>query len=463
MPAGTWSLPIPTSRLISVQVQDSIGQIATSTINWAITPTVTYTRTPTGSSPLQNPTVISLHVGPGSGACANWYITGSNGANTWLGYVGDSSSPFTVGPGDYTLTLASGNYNNLRLLCSAGAPQDFLESFTVSSLPTITTSPLLQPGTVGQSYSNTLQYSLSTGRQTVAVPPYTWSVTSGALPAGLTLNQSTGVILGIPQTSATSTFTIQIADGIGQTDSVAFTLFVTNATPPSIITASLAPATIGSTFTGTFEASGGSAPYTWSATNLPSGVTVDAASGVISGTPTMLAGTWSWPIPNNRQITVQVQDSVGQIATTSIDWVITPTITYTRTPSGDGLLSNPAIVALHVGPGSSSCANWYVTDLNTGANVWIDYVDGPSSPFTVGPGDYTLTLSSGHYDNLRVFCSAGVAPDLLDSFAVSSVPSITTNALLQPGIVGQPYATNLEYSLSTGRETIPVPPITFTI
>jgi len=71
-------------------------------------------------------------------------------------------------------------------------------------LSIITTT--LPDGAVGVAYSQTLQASGGTGS-------YTWSITSGSLPAGLTLSSSTGLISGTPTTAAISNFTAQVNDG----------------------------------------------------------------------------------------------------------------------------------------------------------------------------------------------------------------------------------------------------------
>ena len=72
--------------------------------------------------------------------------------------------------------------------------------------PVITLNPVvLQDGTVGIAYNATITASGGTG-------PYTFLVTSGALPAGLILNAATGAISGIPTTNGTSNFTITATD-----------------------------------------------------------------------------------------------------------------------------------------------------------------------------------------------------------------------------------------------------------
>jgi hypothetical protein len=76
---------------------------------------------------------------------------------------------------------------------------------TVQAVLTITTTSPLPAGTVGASYTATLAASNGT-------PPYTWSVITGSLPGGLTLNAATGAITGTPTAAGTSSFTVQVRD-----------------------------------------------------------------------------------------------------------------------------------------------------------------------------------------------------------------------------------------------------------
>jgi len=77
------------------------------------------------------------------------------------------------------------------------------KSITVNKPITITTSTLTS-GSVGVAYTAVL---VAAG----GVPPYTWSLTSGSLPAGLSLSAA-GVISGTPTTQESQTFTVQAAD-----------------------------------------------------------------------------------------------------------------------------------------------------------------------------------------------------------------------------------------------------------
>src|SRR5207249_4718900 len=150
----------------------------------------------------------------------------------------------------------------------------------------------LPSGTVGTSYSQTLA---ATG----GTPPYAWSVISGSLPAGLTLNVTSGAISGTPTTAGTSNFTVQVRDSERGEASKAFTLTINSTAPPLSITTTspLAGGTAGTAYSQTLAATGGAPPYGWSVISgsLPAGLTLNTTSGAISGTPTT-AGTSNFTV-----------------------------------------------------------------------------------------------------------------------------------------------------------------------
>jgi hypothetical protein len=86
--------------------------------------------------------------------------------------------------------------------------------------PAITTSSL-PGGTVDVSYS--AQLSASGG-----ITPYSWSVTAGALPAGLSLGASSGTISGTPTTVGTSSFTVRVTGGDGLSSTRSFSITVSD-------------------------------------------------------------------------------------------------------------------------------------------------------------------------------------------------------------------------------------------
>jgi hypothetical protein len=120
--------------------------------------------------------------------------------------------------------------------------------------------------------------------------PYTWSVKSGKLPAGLTLAPGSGMITGTPTRRGTFSFTIKLADSTKPSKQVATAaLRITISKTPSlsISKAALPEATQGNVYVGTLTARGGIAPYYWSVSSgsLPAGLEL-YGNGEISGTPT---------------------------------------------------------------------------------------------------------------------------------------------------------------------------------
>ncbi len=176
-----------------------------------------------------------------------------------------------------------------------------------STPPLVITTASLPSSQIGTLYSQTLA---ATGGTT----PYTWSVTSGTLPAGLNLNASTGVISGTPTALANTTpLTFQASDSSStqQTATVNLTLTITATAPFTITTTSLPNGAVGMSYSQMLTATGGNVPYMWSITSgtLPAGLTLGAASGVISGTPTAAV---------SAQLTIQVMDSSSRTASANL-------------------------------------------------------------------------------------------------------------------------------------------------
>ncbi|GAB3843873.1 hypothetical protein GCM10028822_00530 [Hymenobacter terrigena] len=241
------------------------------------------------------------------------------------------------GAGPYTFTVTPSGFGTVSVSLAANVAQDANNtgnsaSNTVSVqfvAPTITVAPTTLPaGTVGAAYSQTLTASGGTA-------PYSYAITAGALPAGLTLTN--GTIAGTPTTSGSFTFTVTATDASSApgpySGSRSYTLTITAPTI-TVAPATLPGGTQGTAYSQTITASGGTAPYSYAITAgaLPTGLTL-STGGVLAGTPTG-NGT--------SNFTVTATDAFGSTGAQAYTLVIaTPAlVTWTGNVSTDWFTAN---------------------------------------------------------------------------------------------------------------------------
>jgi len=179
-------------------------------------------------------------------------------------------------------------------------------SITTNSLPN---------GTVGVIYSQAL--SVSGGS-----PPYIWSMT-GNLPNGLIFDNSTGIISGTPTVDGGFSISVRVVDNNSLTASKGYTLIIDSVSAPVIVTTSLQDGTIGVAYNTTLIASGGLAPYVWSTTGLPPGLSLNASTGVISGIPSSLLGS-PYGGGGTHNVNITLTDQNGNTDSKTITLVIAP-------------------------------------------------------------------------------------------------------------------------------------------
>ncbi len=190
------------------------------------------------------------------------------------------------------------------LLCcgAANAQQTATQvlTLTVNASPVIITTTHLPNAITTTPYSQTVTASGGIG-------PYTFTVSVGALPAGLTLSAA-GVVSGTPTTPGTANFTIQAKDSVNTTATQAFSNVLVYQ-KLVFTTSSIPTATFGVAYTATVSYTGGIAPFVCSLSTgtLPTGLTITTTglACTIAGTPTQTgAFTFTLAVADNSQLTL---------------------------------------------------------------------------------------------------------------------------------------------------------------
>ena len=317
-------------------------------------------------------------------------------------------------------------------------------SSTAGPLAILTTSPL-PDGTVGTAYSLFLAPSGGT-------PPYTWSLAAGSptLPNGLSLNQSTGQITGTPTTLETKAPEFQLQDSKAQTVQKILSITINPApTPLTIVTNSLPGGTINQPYATALAGNGGTTPYTWglktSSPPLPSGLTLGASTGAISGTPT---------VTSNVQLTFTLQDATSLTVEKSL------TLTINAVP-----LSITTNSPLPQGTASQNYSTTLTATGGTGAYTWG--LGGTSPPLptglTLNPSTGVISgIPTGTSNQTYTFTVTDQTPPTPQTVSkalqlvIGAAPptlTITTNSPLPPGTVTQSYNFTLTASGGTGADT----------
>jgi subtilase family serine protease len=176
------------------------------------------------------------------------------------------------------------------------ATQDAVLRVSPPTLPLSVVSARLPPALAGEPYSV----------QLVAVggtPPYSWSISRGALPQGLVLGPD-GEVSGEAMAVTAVTLEVRVDDAAGGSDlaDIAIDVVDPNASL-SITTADIPSAMVGEAFSVRFEVTGGTTPHRWRVDGtVPPGLAFDSSSAELTGTPTV-AG--SYPV------VIEVRDARG--------------------------------------------------------------------------------------------------------------------------------------------------------
>ncbi len=322
-------------------------------------------------------------------------------------------------------------------------------SLTISAsvTPVSITTSSLTGGTQGTAYSATLTASGGT-------TPYSWSVSAGALPGGLSLTASSGSISGTPTAAGTFSFTTKVTDSASHSATQSLSITVTASVALTINRGSgtLPAGQDGTAYNAVLSASGGNTPYTWSITTgvLPAGLTLNASTGQISGTPTTTG---------IDTFTVQVRDSSSPTPQTA-------TAAFTLTVDAQGSLTlsptniEPATQGQDYGQANGSGSGGAVVSISGGAAPYSCSVSSGSLPAGMSLTEVTpiypagLCMLTGTPTTAGSYTFTVMVTDSASNTSSQSVTFIVLSASL-PTFSGQSVTTTSTTATFTWTTNVP--------
>jgi len=318
-----------------------------------------------------------------------------------------TGTPTATGTTVVTLTATNGTGSGSTTLTI---------TIAAAAVAPIITSPTTAPATVGAPFTYT---STATGAPT--------SYSATGLPTGLVLNAGTGAITGTP--TATGTFVVALtATNASGSSTATITITVAAATAaPVIPSPATAPATVGSPFP-TYLIGGTGQPTSYTATGLPPGLTVNAASGAITGTPTT---------PGTYVVTVTATNATGSG---------TSTLTITVGAAGTApLISSPTSATGAVGSvfptytvgGTDQPTSYTAAGLPPGLtiNSLTGAING--TPTTSGTFHVTITATNGvgSGSTTLTITIAGPATTRIGNFSARAISGAGSASLIMGFVV----------------------------
>ncbi len=317
----------------------------------------------------------------------------------------DTGTAVVIGNSSDAIRAFTGALDEVRIY--NGALDATAIGVLAANPPTISTT-VLPSGRTTISYGNQ-QLNVSGG-----LPPFTWSITSGALPVGLTLGSSTGIISGTPTTAGTADFTVHVADSASQSDDQPLSISISANSVPDITTTSLPGGSLSTAYNQTISSTGGDIALVWSVLSgsLPAGLTLSDVNNqvaTISGLPTA-AGT--------SNFTLKLADVDSDNDTQALSIVIA------------GLAeANVQGNAANIADGDTTASTLNHTDFGTadiaGATVTRTFTIQNTGAATLTVG--TTTLSGAHSADYSVIAqpATSVAAGGSTTFQVRFDPSAT--------------------------------------
>lgn len=445
----------------TVQATDSgtPQQVVTKPLSITVNPVLAVTT----ASPMPSGTVgtaysQTLQANGGGIAPIAWSIT----AGTLPGGLSLNSST-----GAITGTPnAAGTFNFTVQAADSGTPQQTASkalSISIATAPLSVATTGLPNGVAGQSYNGAVLQSAG------GTPPVVWSISAGTLPAGLTLNSSTGAITGTPTTAGASTFTVKATDSTVPTPETATKQLTIQVNAVLAITTTTLPnGTVNSAYSATLQSSGGATPITWSISSgsLPSGLSLNASTGVIAGTP-QSSGTTSFtvtatdatsPTPQTASQALSITTNVATLVVTTTNLqngVVSSSYSQTLQFSGGTLPITWSITAGSLPAGlalNTSTGNISGTPTTAGSNSFtVKAADSTTPTAQTATANLTITVNSAACGTGSESLLNGQYAFLLKGFDSSTNPALVGGVITLDG-AGHVSAGAVDMNLNSGTQ-----------
>jgi hypothetical protein len=318
----------------------------------------------------------------------------------------DGTFPFRARVADATKTVAEQAF---RLRVGSG-----LTLLSAAELPS---------SSVGSPY----QHQLAAGGGT---PPLRWSVSGGALPPGLTLERSSGVVRGQSSGAGRFNFEVMVQDSARASAVQSFQLEVQSSL--KIVTAAILPdANLSRVYAKPLELEGGNWPYRWALAGgaLPAGLQLDESSGTVRGTPS---------IAGNYEFDIEVRDAFRATATQRFRLAVTTLLEIQTAYDLPEAAGSGAYTQTLRASGGRPPYLWKVVEGALPKDFTLDSTAGVVSGVPTTRGDYRFTVE----------VSDGLGTKANRLFRLSVIPALRFNdrGALPHAIAGERYTQAVEVS-----------------
>lgn len=367
---------------------------------------------------------------------------------------------------NYAHNGTSGTTDTFVVRDGNSPPNNLIQVNITITPPTssIVVSPANLPNPIaGAAFSQTLTSTGGTG-------PYTYTLSSGTLPVGLSLS-SAGVLSGTPTQRGTYTFSVQSQNSLGATAVKGYTGSVQN--PSLALAVSTGTANQGSAYSQTLVTNGGVGPYTYQLEtgSFPAGITISSA-GIISGTTAAAPG--SYPVTLRVTDSSTGPGSYFELETFTLEVASLPSVSIAVAPasvSEDGATNLTYTVTRSVASASPLTVNLTTSGTATSST---DYIGGAAT-VTIAANATTATLvinptidANVEADETVILTVAtgtgytvGAPASATGTILNDDVPSVSI--AVAPANVSEDGATNLVYTVTLNQPSLTATSVNFAV